>query len=120
MSDTYVGKNYFTDGGDPLVIGGTLTVTEDATVEGISDGGSAELPTASADTLGGIKVGNNLVISEGVLSVPTATTTTPGVVKQCVAIPDCTAGNFSAFTSWFNESVLAPLRAAGIIATATE
>ena len=34
-------------------------------------GGSAyELPTASADTLGGVKVGSNLSIADGVLSAP--------------------------------------------------
>lgn len=31
--------------------------------------GSYTLPTASADTLGGIKVGNGLAIADGVLSV---------------------------------------------------
>jgi hypothetical protein len=36
-------------------------------------GPGAELPVASIDTLGGIKVGDNLKIEDGVLSVDTAT-----------------------------------------------
>lgn len=35
-----------------------------------SGGGSYVLPTASADTLGGVKVGSNLNIADGVLSAP--------------------------------------------------
>lgn len=50
-------------------------------------GGSYVLPTASADTLGGVKVGSNLSIAEGVLSapapysLPTASADTLGGVK---------------------------------------
>lgn len=61
-------KNYNTDGGDELVIGGKLTVKDGATISGFV----AEvynLPTAAADTLGGVKVGDGLAIADGVLSV---------------------------------------------------
>ena len=37
---------------------------------GTGGGGSYVLPVASADTLGGVKVGNNLSIDNGVLSAP--------------------------------------------------
>ena len=37
---------------------------------GAGGGGSYVLPVASADTLGGVKVGNNLSIANGVLSAP--------------------------------------------------
>ena len=37
---------------------------------GAGGGGSYVLPVASADTLGGVKVGNNLSIADGVLSAP--------------------------------------------------
>lgn len=63
----YMGKNYSTDGGDKLVIGGTLEVGDGATVTGLTD--ISAIPTAAADTLGCIKVGDGLSIADGVLSV---------------------------------------------------
>lgn len=54
---------------------------------GAGGGGSYELPVASAETLGGVKVGNNLSIADGVLSapapysLPTASAETLGGVK---------------------------------------
>jgi photosystem II stability/assembly factor-like uncharacterized protein len=39
------------------------------------------LPTATSTALGGVKVGTNLSITDGTISVPTATTTTLGVVQ---------------------------------------
>lgn len=65
---SYNTKNYTTDGGDKTVIGGTLKFEEGAQVEDFP-GGSYTLPAATADTLGGIKVGDGLSITEeGVLS----------------------------------------------------
>ena len=46
-------KNYFTDGGDTLVIGGKLVVEPDATLEGL-DGGASVAP-ATLDTPGVVK-----------------------------------------------------------------
>ena len=63
--------NYSTDGGNKLHIGGTLEVGDGATVTGLTDIGA--IPTASADTLGCIKVGDGLSIAEGVLSVDMCT-----------------------------------------------
>ncbi len=69
---SHVTKNYSTDGGDTLVIGGKLVVEEDATVEGLNGGGEYTLPTASSSVLDGVKVGSNLSIDEnGVLSAST-------------------------------------------------
>ena len=82
----YVTKNYSTDGGDTLVIGGKLVIEEDAEVTGLEGGGSYTLPAATSDTLGGVKVGTGLTINEGVLSadgytLPTASADTLGGVK---------------------------------------
>ncbi|WP_374833911.1 hypothetical protein [Paenochrobactrum pullorum] len=47
---TYSTKNYFTEGGDTLVVGGKLVIEEGAEVEGLEgDGGSS---TAWADVTG--------------------------------------------------------------------
>ena len=58
---SYNAKNYAAQGGDEWVIGGKLTVLPEAEVSGLSGGSggsggsSYTLPTASADTLGGVK-----------------------------------------------------------------
>lgn len=63
------------------------TTTEKNKLAGIAEGANNyTLPTASADTLGGIKVGANLTITNGVLSadaqaVDEATTTTDGLMS---------------------------------------
>ena len=56
---SHICKNYTTDGGDKTVIGGTLEIKEGATVTGLS---ADPLTAATADTLGGIKVGAGLSI----------------------------------------------------------
>ena len=77
----YISKNYSTDNGDTLVIGGKLIVKEEAEVEGIS----TELPVASAAVLGGVKVGEGLSITQGGTlsadSTPIASSEVLGVVK---------------------------------------
>lgn len=56
MND-HVTKNYSTDNGDTLVIGGKLVVEESATVVGLEGGGSSyTLPAATAAALGGVKL----------------------------------------------------------------
>lgn len=68
----YNTKNYTEHGGGKTVIGGVLEINGKIT---LSEGAEAEgfppytLPEASADTLGGIKVGSGLSINGGVLSV---------------------------------------------------
>ena len=108
MPDTHVTKNYFTEGGDELVIGGKLTVLEGAEVEGLSGGGgSYTLPAATADKLGGIKVGSGLTITDGVLS---ATGITPAEAQA-----DSTASSYTGLKDDFN-ALLGKLRAAGLLA----
>ena len=108
MPDTHVTKNYFTEGGDELVIGGKLTVLEGAEVEGLpGGGGSYTLPAATADKLGGIKVGSGLTITDGVLS---ATGITPAEAQA-----DSTASSYTGLKDDFN-ALLAKLRAAGLLA----
>ena len=110
MPNTHVTKNFFTDNGDELVIGGRLTVLEGATVEGLSGGGDAyTLPTASADTLGGVKVGSGLTITEGVLS---ADGVTPAA---CQAASE--ASTIAALKEDFN-TLLAALKTAGLVEAA--
>ena len=52
---SYNVKNYTEQGGEVTHIGGKLIIEEGAQVEGLDGGGSYTLPTASADTLGGVK-----------------------------------------------------------------
>ena len=53
----YNAKNYTEQGGEVTHIGGKLIIEDGAEVEGLdsSGGDSYTLPTASADTLGGVK-----------------------------------------------------------------
>ena len=62
-------------------------------------GAIAEIPTASADTLGGVKVGSNLSIANGVLSAagtPVATADTLGGIKVGTGLSINEAGVLSA------------------------
>ena len=115
MSDTHNTKNYFAHGGNELVIGGKLTFLTGASVEG-SEGlfgggeGGYTLPAATASTLGGIKVGSGLsVTEEGVLS---ADGITPAAAQA-----DSTATTIAGLKEDFN-ALLAALRTAGLLATA--
>ena len=117
-----VTKNYFTDGGDTLVIGGKLQVEEGAEVIGI-EGGGGSIPVASADTLGGVKVGARLSIDEnGVLSAEAqtpgaATKTTAGVVRQAAFVPKESLDLVGVET--YVENVVNALVAAGVMAPAS-
>ena len=109
MPNTHITKNYFAHGGNELVIGGKLTFLDGAEVEnfpGEGGGGSYTLPTASADTLGGIKVGNGLTITNGVLS---ANGVTPAAYQA-----DSTASSYTQLKEDFN-ALLAALRTAGLL-----
>ena len=44
-------KNYMTNGGNELVIGGKLTILEGAEVEGLEGGGTEVTPAESVSTL---------------------------------------------------------------------
>ena len=94
--DSIVTKNYSTDEGNTWVIGGKLIVEEGAEVEGLSGGGGEgyTLPNATATKLGGVKVGNGLNVSNGLLSVAPATADTIGGVKVGTGL-SITAGKLS-------------------------
>lgn len=114
MPNTHNTKNYMAHGGGELVIGGKLTFLEGAEVENFPGGGSGgnyTLPTASASTLGGVKVGSGLTITDGVLS---ADGITPAAAQA-----DSTATTIAALKEDFN-TLLAALRTAGFMATTTE
>ena len=109
MPNTHNTKNYFAHGGNELVIGGKMTFLDGAEVEnfpGGEGGGSYTLPTASADTLGGIKVGSGLSITDGVLS---ADGVTPAAYQA-----DSTASSYTQLKEDFN-ALLAALRTAGLL-----
>ena len=106
-------KNYATDGGDTWVIGGKLVVKEDAEVEGLEGSGSSgsyTLPAASASTLGGVKVGSGLSITDGVLS---ADGVTPAAAQAALESTAELADVITAF-----NGLLAALKTAGIVANA--
>lgn len=110
---SYNCKNYMTDGGDTLVIGGKLSVAEGATIEGMA---SATTAPATSSTLGLVKVGANVDVSaQGAISVKTASTSNKGVVKQGVAVADAEG---DAPTAAEFKALLDSLRGAGVIATA--
>ena len=111
MPHTHTTKNFFAHGGNELVIGGKLTILPGAVVEGLEGGGSGgggySLPPATSNTLGGIKVGSGLTITDGVLS---ATGITPAEAQA-----DSTASSYTGLKDDFN-ALLAKLRAAGLLA----
>lgn len=101
---SHICKNYTTDGGDKTVIGGTLEIKEGATVTGLS---ADPLTAATADTLGGIKVGAGLSISDGVLSVTTPLTPAGNMEES-------EAEELAELVEAFN-TLLAKLKAAGLM-----
>lgn len=126
---SYTTKNYMTPGGDELVIGGKLTVLDGAEVTGISGGGggSYTLPTASADTLGGVKAKAKdtetvevAVDGSGKLYVPAypanASASKAGLVKKAGAVADAADTEAATLQATLN-GLLAALRTAGILAT---
>jgi hypothetical protein len=60
-----------------------MSAADKKKLDGIPAGGGTgndySLPTASSSTLGGVKIGSNINISNGVISVPSADETTAGV-----------------------------------------
>jgi len=61
---------------------GFMSSSDKSKLNGIAtSANNYSLPTASSSTLGGVKVGSNINISSGTISVPLASTTTAGVVE---------------------------------------
>ena len=70
-----------------------FTATERTKLAGIATGANAyTLPTASSSTLGGVKIGSNISISSGKISVPTADGSTAGVT---IVYPAASCTTFS-------------------------
>ena len=111
---SYNAKNYTEQGGDVTHIGGKLIIEDGAEVEGLDGGGgSYTLPTASADTLGGVKAKVKdsetvevAVDGEGKLYVHAA--------PQAEAQADSTASDAETLKTDLN-SLLAKLKAAGLM-----
>lgn len=97
-------KNYTEQGGEKTVIGGTLEIKEGATVTGLA---ANPLTAATADTLGGIKVGAGLSIASGVLSVTNPLTEAENQAAS-------TADDVEGLVTDFN-ALLSKLKAAGLM-----
>ena len=114
MND-YVSKNYFTDGGDTLVIGGKLVVEEDAEIDGLETGGG-DLPVATKHDLGAVRIGTGLdITTSGTLSVSHATSSLYGGIKQLPYQANTTATSVEDLVTAFNQ-LLGALRAADVMA----
>ena len=105
----YATKNYQTDGGNTWVVGGKMIFKEGATVEGLNGGGGSSytLPTASASTLGGVKVGSGLTITDGVLSADGLTPAANQAALEATELADVVTA--------FN-ALLTKLKTAGLMA----
>jgi len=106
----YNTKNYTEQGGDVTHIGGKLVFDEGSSVENFPGGGGEgyTLPPATASTLGGVKVGAGLsVTNDGTIS---ADGITPAANQT-----DSTASTIADLKTDFN-ALLAKLKAAGIMA----
>ena len=102
---SYNAKNYTEQGGAVTHFGGKVVFEDGVEVEGLS---ANPLNKASADTLGGIKVGDGLSIdSNGVLSADGVT--------PCENQEDSTASTVADLKTAFN-ALLAKLKAAGFMA----
>lgn len=116
MPNTHNTKNFFAHGGNELVIGGKLTFLEGAQVDNFPGGGGGggstyTLPTASADTLGGVKVGTGLTITDGVLSADGVT--------PAANVADSEATTVEQLKETVN-ALLGALRTAGLMAASAE
>ena len=61
---------------------GLMSASDKSKLDGIATNANAySLPTASSSTLGGVKIGSNINISSGKISVPIATGASEGVTK---------------------------------------
>ncbi len=66
---SYNVKNYTEQGGEKTVIGGTLEFKDGAGIVNPPDSMKPTVPVATANTLGGIKIGENLYIEDGKLNM---------------------------------------------------
>ena len=109
----YNTKNYTEQGGEITHFGGKVIFEDGCEVEGL-EGGGYSLPTASASTKGGVKVGDGLEISSEKLKVASATESKLGGVKKMPNQAASTATELAALVENFN-SLLSAMKAAGIM-----
>lgn len=117
-NEDHASKNYRTDNGDTLVIGGKLVVKEGAEVTGLVD--VALLVPATEATLGGVKAaekeeGDTVECKIDPVTKKLFTPTYP-VVPEAEAQADSTAENVATLVLDFN-ALLAKLKAAGLMAS---
>jgi len=74
-------------------VDGLMSASDKSKLDGIASGANKyTLPTASSSTLGGVKIGNNVSVSNGVISVPSATGSVAGVT---IVYPAASCTTFS-------------------------
>ena len=121
----YNTKNYMAQGGDRLVIGGTLEIKEEASVTGLP---SASVAVATGETLGGViaaakmetdtveaKIGEDRKLYVPPYTLPAAAEGTLGGVLLAANQTVSTAMELAGLVTEFN-TLLAALKAAGIMA----
>lgn len=105
---SYNTKNYTEQGGDVTHIGGRLVIDEGGSVEGLPEPVPTPITPASAETLGGVKVGSGLSVTEdGTLSADGVTL----AENQADSVASDVAGLLTDF-----NALLAKLKAAGLMA----
>ena len=121
----YNAKNYMAQGGDRLVIGGTLEIKEGASVTGLPP---ATVVAATEETLGGVlaaaktvsdtveaKIGEDRKLYVPPYTLPAAEAAALGGVLLAANQAASTAEDVATLVSNFN-TLLAALKAAGIMA----
>ena len=121
----YNAKNYMAQGGDRLVIGGTLEIKEGASVTGLP---AATASAATEETLGGVfaaaksetdtveaKIGEDHKLYVPLYTLPASETAALGGVLLAANQAASTATELSGLVTEFN-TLLAALKAAGIMA----
>ncbi len=121
----YNAKNYMAQGGDRLVIGGTLEIQEGASVTGLP---AATASAATEETLGGVfaaaksetdtveaKIGEDHKLYVPLYTLPASETAALGGVLLAANQAASTATELSGLVTEFN-TLLAALKAAGIMA----
>ncbi len=121
----YNAKNYMAQGGDRLVIGGSLEILEGASVTGLPP---ATVSAATEETIGGViaaaktetdtveaKIGEDRKLYVPPYTLPAAVADTIGGVKLAANQAASTATEVSGLVTEFN-TLLAALKAAGIMA----
>jgi hypothetical protein len=121
----YNAKNYMAQGGDRLVIGGTLEIKEGALVTGLP---AATASAATEETLGGVlaaeksesdtveaKIGEDHKLYVPPYTLPAAAADLIGGVKRTANQATSTAEDVATLVSNFN-TLLSALKTAGIMA----